>query len=76
VPGTPRNDPPWNGGRQKGHKREAAAAERAAKIQAAMARMPQLIADYRVSVVRRVLRSTRGASAGRHHTAGGFVAPR
>jgi len=50
VPGTPRNDPPWNGGRQKGHKRQQEVAERQQKIKAAMERMPQLIADYRVSV--------------------------
>jgi hypothetical protein len=48
VPGVPRNDPPYNAGRQKGHKRQLAVAERKASIEAAMARMPQLIADYRV----------------------------
>jgi hypothetical protein len=49
VPGIPRNDPPWNGGKQKGHKRAAEVEARQAKIKAAMERMPQLIADYRVS---------------------------
>lgn len=48
VPGIPKNDPPYRGGRQKGHKREHAREEKLAKIEAAMAKMPQLIADYRV----------------------------
>jgi hypothetical protein len=48
VPGTPKNDPPYNGGRQKGHKREAERTEREARIKAAMEKMPQLIAEYRV----------------------------
>ena len=51
MPGTPKNDPPYRGGRQKGHKREAAVAERQQRIQEAMAKMPQLIADYRVRPV-------------------------
>jgi hypothetical protein len=51
VPGIARNDPPWNGGKQKGHKRAQQVAERQEKIKAAMQRMPQLIADYRVSAV-------------------------
>lgn len=49
VPGIPKNDPPYNGGKQKGHKRYLTQQERQQKIEAAMAKMPQLIADYRVS---------------------------
>lgn len=49
VPGLPKNEPPYNGMRQKGHKREAAREERQQRIAEAMAKMPQLIADYRVS---------------------------
>lgn len=52
VPGIPRNDKPWNGGKQKGHKRQQEVEERQAKIKAAMERMPQLIAAYRVSCAR------------------------
>jgi hypothetical protein len=48
VPGIPRNDQPWNGGKQKGHKRQQEVAERQTKIKAAMEKMPQLIAAYRV----------------------------
>lgn len=48
MPGIPRNDPPYRGGRQKGHKREGEAAERRERIEEAMKKMPQLIADYRV----------------------------
>eukprot|EP00879_Flechtneria_rotunda_P003410 GHRR01003638.1.p1 GENE.GHRR01003638.1~~GHRR01003638.1.p1 ORF type:complete len:133 (+),score=39.51 GHRR01003638.1:135-533(+) len=49
VPGIPKNDPPYNGGKQKGHKRHIIQQERQQKIEAAMAKMPQLIADYRAS---------------------------
>eukprot|EP00878_Enallax_costatus_P006385 GHUV01006696.1.p1 GENE.GHUV01006696.1~~GHUV01006696.1.p1 ORF type:complete len:133 (+),score=20.24 GHUV01006696.1:226-624(+) len=49
VPGIPKNDPPYNGGKQKGHKRYISQEERQQKITAAMAKMPQLIADYRAS---------------------------
>lgn len=65
MPGIPKNDPPYGrrmrnpdnpfesvavAGFQKGHqKREAYRAERQKQIQDAMAKMPQLIAEYRVS---------------------------
>jgi hypothetical protein len=48
VPGIPKNDPPFNGGKQKGHKRYLIAEERKKKIESAMAKMPQLIAEYKV----------------------------
>jgi hypothetical protein len=48
VPGKPKNNPPYNGGKQRGHKRFAEQAERQQKIDAAMAKMPQMIADFRV----------------------------
>ncbi|KAF8073236.1 hypothetical protein HT031_000897 [Scenedesmus sp. PABB004] len=49
VPGVPKNDPPFNGGKQRGHKRHVSQAERQAKIDAAMAKMPAAIAEYRAS---------------------------
>jgi hypothetical protein len=49
VPGAPRNDPPYRGMRQKGRKSEREREERAQRVEAAMARMPALIAEYRVS---------------------------
>ncbi|GBF89103.1 hypothetical protein Rsub_01820 [Raphidocelis subcapitata] len=49
VPGLPKNDAPYNAGRQKGHKRDGERAEREARIKAAMQKMPQLIAEYRAS---------------------------
>jgi hypothetical protein len=64
VPGIPRNDPPWNGGKQKGHKRAAEAEARQAKIKAAMERMPQLIADYRVSTAAAAAAAAAVAAAG------------
>ncbi len=48
VPGIPKNDLPYNNGRQKGHKRDIAREERKARIEEAMAKMPQMIAEYRV----------------------------
>jgi hypothetical protein len=48
VPGAPKNDPPYRGGRQKGHARDHEREERQQRIAAAMAKMPQLIAEYRV----------------------------
>lgn len=49
VPGKPKNEQPYNNGKQRGHKRFAEQAERQQKIDAAMAKMPQMIADYRAS---------------------------
>jgi hypothetical protein len=48
VPGTPKNEAPYNNGKQRGHKRFVSQEERQQKIDAAMAKMPQMIADYRV----------------------------
>lgn len=48
VPGLPKNDPPYQGMRQKGHKRELRKEERQQRIAESMAKMPQLIAEYRV----------------------------
>lgn len=48
VPGKPKNEQPYNNGKQRGHKRFAEQAERQQKIDAAMVKMPQMIADYRV----------------------------
>jgi hypothetical protein len=48
VPGTPRSEQPYNNGKQRGHKRFVSQEERQQKIDAAMAKMPQMIADYRV----------------------------
>jgi hypothetical protein len=49
VPGIPKNTEPYRGGFQKGHKRVAVREERLQQIQKAMDKMPQLIAEYRVS---------------------------
>eukprot|EP00775_Hariotina_reticulata_P002979 gene2979-3262_t len=49
VPGVAKNDPSFNGGKQKGHKRYLVAEERKKKIEAAMTKMPQLIAEYKAS---------------------------
>jgi hypothetical protein len=51
VPGTPKNEQPYNNGKQRGHKRFVSQEERQQKIDAAMAKMPQMIADYRVRAV-------------------------
>jgi hypothetical protein len=48
VPGIPKNEQPYNNGKQRGHKRFVTQEERQQKIDAAMAKMPQMIADYRV----------------------------
>jgi hypothetical protein len=49
VPGIPKNSEPYRGGFQKGHKRVAVREERLQQIQKSMDKMPQLIAEYRVS---------------------------
>ena len=49
MPGTPKNAEPYNGMRQKGHKRDALREERRQRVADAMAKMPQLIAEYRAA---------------------------
>ncbi len=51
MPGITKNDPPYQGGRQKGHKRDAQREERQKNIQECLAKMPQLIAEHRVGAV-------------------------